>query len=255
MLSDRKWQFAFIILIVIVIVGGFIQTTNSHPGIPLSPPSHVNIMGTNHLGEDIWLKLSDSTVRTLLVSILGCGWAMIAGLFIGGYSALSHSRSAFYTMRITEIFLPVPSLLLGMIFLLGSKNGLISISLAVGLPLIPFVARHCRSLILPVSEKEYVKAAILAGGSTTYIITRHILTSLKKDLSALLVTTFSWCLLNLTSLDFLGLIREQDFISLGKMINEGRLYIFSAPWIISPPAMMVILIMLCLNIITYAERD
>lgn len=206
---------------------------------PFSPPSANHPFGTDQLGRDVWARTWEAGRLTLTISLIGTALAITIGLIIGTFSGYSGRRMDFILMRGVDVMLPIPSILLTMILLMAFSFSPAGIGVAVGLPLVPFFARQIRAFVLPLREKEFVRAAEIYGGGTWHILRQHIMLNISQEVGALAVTTFTWAMLNLSALDFMGLLGNTSIYTWGKMLNEGRLYLSAAPWLVFFPALIL----------------
>lgn len=246
-MKRRKTSIIILSFCILFSLASFLSSKVNSVGTPFLPPSFNNLMGTDYLGRDLFSRTSRAGFFTLIISGLSLIWPIIGGLLLGGYTGLSQNKLSFWIMRFIDVLIPIPSIILAMLILMNQDRNLILVSLSVGIPQIPFFARQIRSFAMPARGKEYIDAAILFGSSPYRIIVKHIFPNIRTEIFALIVTTYSWVLINLTTLDFIGFLNDSEIFTWGGMIGKGRLYLNTAPWIVIFPALMIILTIIGTN--------
>jgi len=133
--------------------------------------------------------------------------------------------------------------------------GVFNVILAVGIASIPNYTRVVRGQVLAVRKTLYVRAAYSVGVTPWRIITRHILPNVLGSIIVLVTTDIAWCILNASSLSFLGLGVQPPTPDWGTILNEGRNYVYQAPWITVGPGLVFMATILAINLLGDSLRD
>ncbi len=211
-----------------------------HPiGDPLLSPSEHAPFGTDHLGRDEWSRLLYGGRTTLWASIAATAITVILGLVFGAIAAILGGPSDRVIVGISNAALAIPGLLLAMIIIAGMGTGIAAIVLAVGLGGIPGFTRMTRSVFRELKESGYVLAAQAVGTSQIRIMRSHIFPNSLRKLAPVVTINFAWAILGITTLTFLGLAGDPSFPEWGVMLNDGRGYLFDAPWLVLLPGTLI----------------
>jgi peptide/nickel transport system permease protein len=135
--------------------------------------------------------------------------------------------------------LAIPGLLLAMILIAGMGPGITTIVLAVGLGGVPGFTRMSRAVFRELTEAGYVLAAQAVGTSQIRIIRSHIFPNSLRKLAPVGTINFAWAILGITTLTFLGLAGDPSIPEWGVMLNDGRGYLFEAPWLVLLPGILI----------------
>lgn len=221
----------------------------------LSSPSAAHLLGTDETGRDVLTRmlygarvsLAVGIVPTLASMLLGVALGMVAG-FVGG-------KTDYIIMRIADVMLAFPSLLLAMVIMYTLSDGLINIFLALALVNWASVARIVRSETLSLKETEYVEAARSMGVSSGRIMLRHILPNCLPSLIVLFTLNVPSAILSESALSFLGIGVQMPNCSWGLMVNRGREFLYTAPWLSLAPSAAIMLVVLAFNFLGDGLRD
>ncbi|HEY1293290.1 MAG TPA: ABC transporter permease [Chloroflexota bacterium] len=221
----------------------------------LKPPSPEHVLGTDRLGRDILSRVLWGARISLLVGVgvvalsgvLGTLFGVIAGYFKGWPSVL--------VMRITDILLAFPALILAMVTVTVLGNSLATVVLAISVGVIPRFTRFTRGTILSIREREYVEAARAVGASSPRVIWHHVLLNAVDPLIVLCTLQIPTAILTEALLSFLGLGVTEPTPTWGNMINSGQIVLREAPWLTFFPAVAVVLTVLAFNLVGDAIRD
>jgi peptide/nickel transport system permease protein len=168
-----------------------------------------------------------------------------AGLgFIAGYGGEPWES---WLMRGAEMAMALPQLLIALVMVAALGSSPWSVGFALGVAGIASFARLVRSAVQQVSGKLYLQAAEVAGASFWRVATHHILPNIAGSLIAFTSIHFAWAILNTAMLTFLGFSGSPTMPDWGLMLNEGRLYFISAPWISAAPGVAITLTVLSAN--------
>jgi len=220
----------------------------------LQPPSLQHLFGTDDRGGDVFSRVLFGYRIDLAISASVVVFAATIGTVLGSLAGF-FQRIDELLMRVTDVFLSVPSLILAMAF--GAVLGRTPTNLVIALAISwwPVYARLVRGQVLVEKQKLYVEAARASGGGAARILFRHILpnsiypilVNATLDLGAVILTT--------ASLSFLGFGVEPGSAELGRMVADGRAYVFTNPWIVGFPGLAILIASLGLNLVGDGVRD
>lgn len=222
---------------------------------PLRPPSPAHILGTDHLGRDVFSRLIVGSRWTLRAALLAAVIAALPGVLFGVLSGFFRPTLDTIISRVIDLLLAFPRLLLamGIIAILG--QGLLNVALAIGLTGIPVVARVVRSAVLAQSGQTYIEAARAVGASDLRIVWRHIWPNVIGTVLIIVTLQTGWAVLDVSALTFLGLGPALGTPEWGTMPNDGRLALRDAPWAVLAPDLALALTVLDINLFGDALRD
>lgn len=202
----------------------------------LQPPSTEHLFGTDQFGRDIFSRILVGSRDVLTIAGSGSLLAVLAGLCIGLLAGYAGGVSDELFMRLMDVLLAIPPLLLAMIILATIGPSRVNVVLVVGILYIPMVARVVRSVVLEVKTREFIEAARLRGESSAYIIFREILPNVLPPLAVEASMRFSYSIFLVASLGFLGLGVQPPSPDWGMMVGEARTWFEQAPWVLLFPA-------------------
>ena len=220
----------------------------------LSPPSAEHWFGTDHFGRDTFSRVVYGSRLALLIGVGVVSFALLTGVPIGIVSAL-FPRVGQVLMRVVDVLMAFPSLLLalGLIVILG--QGVLNAILAIGVIYLTTTARIVYGVTLRLREEVYIEAARSMGAGTVWLIRKHILPNMISPLLVQASFVFAFAQLGAAALDFLGLGAPPDIPSWGNMLAESRIYITRASWLLFFPGLMIVLTAFSLNLAGDALRD
>jgi peptide/nickel transport system permease protein len=221
----------------------------------LAPPSLSHPLGTDQLGRDILSRIIWGARVSLQVGLVAVGIAFFLGTTVGMFGAYWGKWSDEVSMRLVDILLSFPMILLAICLIAFLGSSLTNVMIAVGISLSPRFARIARGLTLAVKEQTYIEAARAVGSGSMRICFRHVLPNI---LSPLLVTATlytSTAILIESSLSYLGLGVQPPDPTWGSIINEGREVLRIAPWVSTFAGLVIMITILSLNILGDALRD
>jgi peptide/nickel transport system permease protein len=158
-------------------------------------------------------------------------------------------------MRLVDVVMSFPALLLALAFLAILGPGLANVIIAVGINFLTRTARIIFGLTLKLKEEVFIEAVRSIGAGAPRILLRHILPNLMSPLIVQATFTFAFSLLQIASLDFLGVGVPPQIPSWGNMISEGRIYITRAPGVLLFPGTFIVLTVLAFNLVGDVLRD
>lgn len=217
-------------------------------GNMLKGPSAEHWLGTDKTGRDILSRLLFGG-RTSLLGALGVvGISIVIGVPIGLFSGYHGGKLDSILMRICDVIVSFPALLLAFVFVAAFGRGLFNAVLALGIIYIPMLAKLTRSLVLVEKNKTYVEAAKSIGFSDTRILFTQILPNCISTMMVELTLDLGYAILDLASMSFLGLGVQPPTSDWGAMLEEGRIYLTTSPLCAIAPGLMIIITVIALNI-------
>ncbi|MDR1741579.1 MAG: ABC transporter permease [Synergistaceae bacterium] len=258
----RRWTallgFLFIAVLLITAAAAPVITPVSpqamNPAEKLSPPSGLYRFGTDNFGRDVFSRV----VHGARTSLIGGGGVVLFATALGvlaGAAAGYFRRIEPYLMRLIDVMMAFPPLLLALVLVSILGRGMLNVVVAVGVTYLTRTARVVYALTLRIREEPYIEAAVAGGVSQAAIIARHVLPNMLSPIIVQATFTFAFSLLDLAALDFLGLGIPPAIPSWGNMLSEGRLYLTRAPWLLLFPGACIVLTVLSFNIAGDALRD
>lgn len=208
----------------------------------LQPASASHWLGTDQFGRDIFSRLLVGSRDVFSIAGSGTIVAVLLGLTLGLLSGYFGGLLDEIAMRLMDILLSIPPLLLAMIILGTVGSSRLNVVLVVGFLYIPMVARVVRSVVLDIKTREYIEAAKVRGESSAYILFREILPNVLPPLAVEASMRFSYAIFLVASLGFLGLGVQPPSPDWGMMVSEARTFFNQAPWILLYPAATIALL-------------
>lgn len=221
----------------------------------LAPPSREHLLGTDEAGRDVLTRMLYGSRVSLLVGIVPTVISMLAGAILGIIAGYSGGRTDAVIMRIADVMLAFPSMFLAMVIMYTLGDGMINIFLALALVNWASVARIVRAETLKLKETEFVEAAHSIGVKKLAIMFRHILPNCIPSLIVLFTLNIPSAILSESSLSFLGIGIKAPQASWGLMVNTGRQFLYSQPWLSLSPSIAIMLIVLAFNFLGDGLRD
>ncbi|MCR4435084.1 MAG: nickel ABC transporter permease subunit NikC [Clostridiales bacterium] len=212
-------------------------------------------LGTDHLGRCILSRLLYGTRISLGSAFLVMSFSLTIGTAVGIFSAYRGGRIDNLLMRLCDIFLSFPSLVLVLVIIGVLGSGMVNVIIGMILVQWLWYVRIIRSLVLSIKERTFVSAAKVAGTSDMKIIFRHILPNVLPQLIVLSTLDLGSLILHFSGYSFLGFGVQPPTPEWGAMIEEGRRFIRSAPELMFYPGMLITLIVISFNLIGDALRD
>ena len=220
---------------------------------PLGSEGH--ILGTDSLGRDILSRLIYGARITLYIVALVALIAPIVGLLVGTVSGYIGGWVDIVLMRITDIFLAFPRLVLALAFVAALGAGIENAVLAISLTAWPPYARIARAETLTIRSSDYIAAIRLQGAGALRIITQHIWPLCISSLIVRVTLDMAGIILAAAGLGFLGLGAQPPSPEWGAMISEGRRFILDHWWVATMPGLAIFTVSLAFNLLGDGLRD
>lgn len=221
----------------------------------LKPPTMKHLFGTDDMGRDIFSRIVHGTRITLRMGLTVIIAALLMGSFLGVLAGFFGGFLDELIMRITDIFMSYPYLVLAMVLTVVLGPSIKNAILAMAIVWWPTYCRLIRSEVLRIKQRDYVKVSHAFGASNSFIILRHILPN--SWVPALIQCTldFGRVIMYAASLSFIGLGPQPPAPEWGAMINAGRFFIANAWWYSTFPGMAIMVTILGFNLMGDGLRD
>lgn len=222
----------------------------------LRPPDlHGHVLGTDELGRDMFSRLLHGGRVSLLVGVIAVGLSCPVGVLVGLVAGYAGRRLDDVLMRITEIQLAIPTILLAIAVIAVLGPGLGNVIITLTVTGWTFYARLIRGEALSVKERDFVQAARAAGAGDVRIVTRHVLPNVLSPVIVVAVFAVANMIILEATLSFLGLGVEPQVVTWGRMLNGGRLYLATAWWLTTFPGLAIFVTVLSVNLLGDHLRD
>ncbi|WP_108885193.1 nickel transporter permease [Pseudoprimorskyibacter insulae] len=221
----------------------------------LQPPSMGHLFGTDELGRDIFSRLVYGARITLTIIFLVTIVVGPIGLFVGTVAGYFGGRVDMILMRITDIFLSFPSLILSLAFVAALGPSLNNAIIAISLTAWPPIARLARAETMTFRSADYIAAARLQGASPARIIWRSIVPMCLPSVLIRLTLNMATVILTAAGLGFLGLGAQPPMPEWGAMIATGRRYMIDSWWLVTFPGLAILCVSLAFNLLGDGLRD
>jgi oligopeptide transport system permease protein len=212
--------------------------------------------GTDRLGRDLFVRTLDGVRLSLAISLIASIMSLLIGVTFGAIAGLAGGRLDGWMMRCVDVLYSLPYLfiviILTTLFSRGSLAALLVALAAVGWLT---TARIVRALTLALRRREFIEAARATGLSGPAILLRHVVPNLLGPVAVYATLIVPQMILFETFLSFLGLGVQEPHASLGSLIYGGAQEMESAPWMLLVPALFLVVLLLCLNLIGDGLRD
>ncbi len=222
-------------------------------GCPKDQPQH--LAGIDANGRDEFSRLLYGARLSLMVGISTVTFAIIIGVFLGALAGFMGGLMDNVIMRIMDVLLAFPALLLAIAIVTILGPGLINALLAIGIVSIPVFARVVRASVLSVKEMEFVEASRSLGASSFGILFQRILPNSLTPLIVAGTLGIASAILEAASLSFLGLGAQPPTPEWGTMLSAERNQVFNAPYLVFYPGLAILLVVLGFNLLGDGLRD
>lgn len=261
LLSNPKIAGGLLVLSPIIITAALGRTITpydplqTHVTHRFAGPGGQFILGTDNLGRDLLSRVITGGQSSLMLGFGATAVSLLFGVPIGLIAGYVKGRTDEILMRLMDIMVSVPTLLLGILILVALGSSLLNVILAIGFVYIPRIARVTRSATLSVSQESYVLAAKARGESTLNIIFREILPNVNAPIVVEGSIRVGYAIMIGTSLSFLGLGAGPPHADWGNMIATARLHIYESPWFLIWPSLALLMTVTSINLIGDGLRD
>ena len=215
----------------------------------LKPPSWVHPFGTDGFGRDVLSRVLAGARSILVLATLSTAFGVAVGSAIGLVSGYRGGWIDEALMRLVDILLALPGLLLALLILTSLGSSPVNLVAAIAIVFVPKSARVARSAVAPLRRLGYVEAARLRGTGSLAIVFRELLPNVRGELAVEFCLRFAYALVLISSLGFLGFGVQPPAPDWGLMVSEARGLVMIAPWIVLFPALAIGLIVVAVNVL------
>ncbi|WP_299785704.1 ABC transporter permease [uncultured Marivita sp.] len=260
--SNKLTMFGLYVLAFLVLCAIFAPVLATHDPFAqdlgqrlLAPGENGHFFGTDSLGRDIYSRLLYGARISIYIVLLVVMVAPLVGLIVGTVSGYAGGWIDVVLMRITDIFLAFPRLILALAFVAALGAGIENAVLAISLTAWPPYARIARAETLTIRNSDFIHAIKLQGAGPFRIVTRHIWPLCISSLVIRVTLDMAGIILTAAGLGFLGLGAQPPSPEWGAMISEGRKYILDYWWVATIPGIAIFAISLAFNLLGDGMRD
>lgn len=260
-LKYKKFVLSLFFALIIILVAIFAPLIATHDPYEINismvqkPPSSENLFGTDKLGRDVFSRvifggrtsISSALILVFFAFAIGSALGITAGYFGGKIETV--------IMRISDIFISFPEFVLAIAIAGILGPNLLNAILAILTVSWAKYARLSRSLVIKIKNKDYVSSAILNGSKPIHILKEYMLKISMPVLITTATADIGTMILELSSLSFLGFGVQPPTPEWGLMLNEGRSYIITAPWLIIFPGLAIFIVVAIFNLLGDNIRD
>jgi len=249
------------ILVVLLLVAIFAPLIAPFPmneqnlGRRLLPPSGDHFFGTDELGRDIFSRVVYGSRITLQITFLVAVIAAPVGLLVGTVSGYFGGWTDTILMRITDIFLSFPGLILALAFVAALGPGIRNAVIAIALTIWPPMARLARAETLTVRSSDYIAAIRAQGAPAWRIVVRHVMPMCLSSVIIRITLNMAGIILTAAALGFLGLGAQPPMPEWGAMLSTGRQYLLGSWFLAAAPGLAILVVSLGFNLFGDGLRD
>ena len=261
---DRLAAVGLIYIALMIAVAIFAPVVAPYPGqgrgatdlrARFDSPGAQHVFGTDNLGRDVLSRVVYGTRIALVMPAIVALGVVLIGVPLGGIAGYYGGWLDEVVMRVTDIFLAFPGLILAMALVAFLGPGLRNIAIALVVTWWPWYARLVRGMAISLRERPFVKAARTMGVRDSRIVLRHILPNSLGPVIVQMTLDVGAVILEVAALSFIGLGAAPPTPDWGLMISEGRLYVFEAWWMVVFPGLAIFALVLAFNFVGDGLRD
>ena len=246
---------------LVIIVGILAPVITPYPPMSanfdsmLKPPSKEHFFGTDHVGRDVLSRVIAGTRISVQIGLVVLAIVVSIGLVLGLTAGYWRGVIDTILMRITDVFLAFPSLVLAIALSVAIGGGMQSVMVAITVSWWPYYARLVRSLTVSQVEEEYIVAARAIGAGNWRIIVKHLLPNCLGPILVLASNDMGWVILTAAGLGFIGVGVQPPVPEWGAMISSGRTYILDQWWVATFPGLAILITVLGYSLLGDGLRD
>jgi peptide/nickel transport system permease protein len=249
---SRIGLFIFVVMVLIALVGPLFapHSPNEFVTAPNSPPSSAALFGGDNLGRDVWSRFLYGGRSVLGMSLAATIIGVVLGLVVGLTAAYMSGITDEVLMRIADVFMAFPQIVLALLVLTAFPSSVILIILIVGLSHAPRVARVIRGAAQQIVERDFVKAAEAVGEPRSRVIFGELLPNVTSPLMVEFGLRLTYSIGLIADINFLGVGLQPPTADWGLMIQENRLAVTVQPWGVVLPVIAIALLTIGTNLLT-----
>jgi dipeptide transport system permease protein len=212
-------------------------------------------LGTDPIGRDILSRLIYGARLSLLIGIVVVSVSIVLGTVLGLVAGFFRGITEIFIMRLMDIILTMPSLLLAIVIVAVLGPGMINAMLAVSLVILPHYVRLARAAVITETSKDYVMAARVSGAGTARLMFKEVLPNCTAPLIVQASLGISTAILDAAALGFLGLGAQPPSPEWGTMLADAREFVLRAWWVVTFPGLAILVTVLAFNLLGDGLRD
>lgn len=221
----------------------------------LRTPSPSHLLGTDFLGRDVLSRVIHGGRVSMYVSLLSGSFAAVIGIGLGLVAGYVTGILRKVIMGMTDIILSIPGMVFTLIIAAIMGTGVMSLTLAIGIGMIPTYIRMVNGLVLSLKENDYIVASKLVGRSEGKILLKHLLPNAFPSLIVLYTINLGNAIMTESSLSYLGVGINPPTATWGNMVSDAYAYLLQAPWLAMIPGICIIILIISFNVVGDGLRD
>ncbi|MBR6114429.1 MAG: ABC transporter permease [Oscillospiraceae bacterium] len=218
-------------------------------------PCLAHPFGTDNYGRDILSRVIYGTRISIGIGLVAVALSCVFGIVIGAAAGFYGSTTDNIIMRIIDIMLAIPSILLMMAIVTALGNGAVNLTIAIAISSVPGYARIVRASVMTEKELEYIEAARSSGATDLKIIMRHILPNCLAPIIVQATMSIATAILSIASLSFVGLGISPPTPEWGSMLNDAQSFMRDHWFVVTFPGLMIMLTVFAFNLLGDGLRD
>lgn len=248
------------IIICVAIASRFVfdyetDVVGINSSIRLQPPSKEHWFGTDAAGRDVFARICWGAQYSLVIGIGGAAISLFIGSFIGALAAFIGGWVEEVIMRIVEILLMVPGILITVLIVYSLGTSVPNLILALGVSTIPHFARNARAAVVTVRGNEYIESSRAIGSTGIRTLFSHVIPNALSPILVQATSRVAGCIIDAAGFSFLGLGIPAPLPEWGAMLVDARQYMTVKPYLIIIPGIAIIITVLAINQIGDGLRD
>ena len=221
----------------------------------LKGPSSAHWLGTDYLGRDVLSRLIYGGRVSLAVSLLAGAFAAVIGIALGLVAGYFGGVIGKVIMGATDVVLSIPGLVFTMVIAAIMGKSVMSMTIAIGIGMIPTYIRMMNGLVLSLRENDYIVASKLQGERESAILVRHLLPNTFPSLIVLFTINLGNAIMTESSLSYLGIGISPPTATWGNMVYDAYAYLLKAPQLAIIPGVCIIVLIIAFNVVGDGLRD
>ena len=221
----------------------------------LQTPSMKHLLGTDFLGRDVLSRVIFGGRVSMYVSLLSGSFAAVIGIGLGLVAGYTNGMVSRVIMGMTDIILSIPGMVFTLIIAAIMGSSVMSLTLAIGIGMIPTYIRMVNGLVLSLKENDYIVASKLLGRTQGKILLKHLLPNAFPSLIVLYTINLGNAIMTESSLSYLGVGISPPTATWGNMVSDAYAYLLQAPWLAIIPGICIIILIISFNVVGDGLRD
>lgn len=261
--KNKLAMFGLVMLVMMILCAVFADlivdyeadAVSQNMKIRLMSPNKDHIFGTDQYGRDIFARIIFGARISLMVGLATVSLSLTAGAMIGATAGYYGGKADNILMRIMDVLLAIPGLLMALAVVAALGPGLVNLIIANSITRVPQFARVVRSAILSIKGQEFIEAAKACGTRNTRIILRHILPNAIGPIIVQATLNMGTTILGIAALSFIGLGIQPPTPEWGSMLSDARSQMRYYPYLVVIPGIAIMLAVMSFNLIGDGLRD